>query len=215
MKFGQVIIIYALSLMTLFSCNNSTKVKSVKEDSDEYSNILRFFGDSLVNHFPKEEPTKINMAQHVDTFCYHNTLSFQLTLYDAKKIIDSTLNHYSKQPIIQYKSNDICLIVVNDYITKYNCGDYFRAEKSTYFNGCSNSKLPIPNFWSSELASCETRSRLPKDFILYVIDSKIGLFSKKINAEQSSLPIHIKHGYSKGLAINKEKNIINYWVIVW
>ena len=205
----------ALCLIALFSCNNVNKVNSAKEDSDEYSKILRFFGDSLVNHFPKEEPTKINTTQNMDTFCYHNTLSFDLTLYDAKNIIDSTLNFYSKQPIVQYKSNDICLIVVNDYLTIYNSGDPFRAEKSTYFNGCSKDKLPIPNFFFNNLASSETRCRLPKDYMLYVIDSKVGLFSKKINTEQSSLPNHIRHGYSKGLAINKEKNIINFWVIVW
>lgn len=211
----RTIITFLIISIILLSCNNSISTHEKKNDNDEYSKILTFFRDSLVNHFPKNEPMKIGRTLQWDTACYHNTVSFELVLFNAKKIIDSTLNFYSKKTLVQYNSSDSCLLVVNDYLTLRNCGDPFIAAESTYIEGCSNDKLPVPNFWYSDLAKNETRCGLPKDYVFYVLDSKIGIFSKKINTEQSSMPKHMQHGYSKGLAISKEKNTIIFWVIVW
>jgi hypothetical protein len=204
--------IFYISFITaiLLGCNNNRENSNKKND---YERTLNFFQDSLVNHFPNKEPK--NMSQYMDTFCYHNTLSFRLVMYDMKNKIDSVLKVNNAKAIGIYQSTDTCLLVINDYINTKNCGDAFRAGESTFIEGCSNDKYPVLNFWGDDIESNETRSKLPKDFVLYVLDSKVGIYSKKIKVEQSSMPNYIKHGYSKGLAISKEKSIIIYWVIIW
>lgn len=211
---------FMLSLV-LCSCNDNGKTKTYtveewkQKNNTEYSAELNFFGDSLTDHFPKYEPRNVRKSSHLDTGCYHNTLSYQIALFDVKTRIDSILNLYKDKFIGIYKATDSCLLVVNDYVTDENCGDPFRAGESTFINGCSEKFYPVLNFWSDEMQTNETRSKLPKDFVFYVIDSKAGVYSKKINLEQSSMPEYIRHGFSRGYAISKEKNILIYWVVVW
>lgn len=208
----QIFFLLLIMIQFIWACSNNSKSAN---EFDEYSGTLSFFRDSLIDHFPKYVPDKKNISEHLDTNGYHNTLSFRLTVYDSKDEIDTIVREINNKIIGEYKSTDSCLLVVNNYITSKNCGDPFRARQSTFIEGCSNNKYPVPNFWSDDLATDSTRSKLPTDFVFYVLDSKVGVFSKKINVEQTSMPLHMEHGYSKGLAISRERSIIIYWVIVW
>ncbi len=191
----------------LLSCLPS-KTKS------EYELTLDFFNDTLINHFPKHEPYKVNIYEHLDTNAYHNTVSYRYTVCNSKGIIDSVLTKYGNNIIAEYSSNDSCLLVINDFIDISNASDSFRGAKSSFIDSCIGI-YPVPNFWSDELATNSTKCKLPKDFIFYILDSKVGMYSKKINKEQSSMPDAIKHGYSKGIAISEKRSTIIYWVIVW
>lgn len=203
-----------LALLCFLNCSESKKVE-FESDENEYLRKLLFFGEQLTNHFPKYSFIKnYSNTQAIDSNAYHNTVDFYLKIPKIDSKIDSILNDLSGKNIKKYDSIDSCLFVVNDYITKQNCGDPFVAEESSYNKNCSD-KYPVPNFWGEELATNETKSKLPKDFTFYILDSKVGMYSKKIKEDQSSMPDNMKHGYSKGLAISKEKNTVIYWVVLW
>lgn len=208
-------VIKSIFVVAIFlNCTDSKhSLTDDSEDKREYLKAIGFFGNSLTNHFPNYELIEnIHITQSCDTFAYHNTLDFYIIIPEANKIIDSVLN--TKLSANVYAANDSCLLVVNDYIDNTNLGDRFIAAKSTFIENCSDNKLPVPNFWNSEYSN-ETRCKLSKDFTLYVLESKIGAYSKKIKQEQSSMPDTMRHGYSKGFAISKEKNTIIYWVVIW
>jgi len=208
----KILINCALAIV-MIGCSNpiQTGHNDQQDIISDYTKIYNFFGDSLINHIPKE----LVGIETIDTFAYHNTVSFFLTSDKNKVQIDSVLMFFSKKILKEYSAADSCLIVVNDYVDTKNFTDPFRASKSIFIEGCSNGRYAVPNFWGSSLATEETRSKLSADFMFYILDSKKGIYSNKIKAEQSSMPDFIKHGYSRGFAVSRQKNIFIYWVIIW
>jgi len=119
---------------------------------------------------------------------------------------------------VNYRANDTCLLVVNRFTSKENWhlkSKYKYVKKNKIDRPCYNNKLPLPNFWDSEYAT-NTETKLPKDFIIYVLNSKSGKYwDEKYLTSGKYMPKLWKSGYSKGVAISKKRNIIIYWFIIW
>lgn len=197
-----------LAMFFLFSCQSDSNKNSFlfqNKDDVEYKKILSFFGDSLTSHFPNNYI--FNSGKYIDTFGFHNTFSFFL------QDIDSDLQHFKYKRRINLE--DSCLIAINDFITYNTQGDSFDDYKTKINLNCKCKEYPVPNFYFMEYSKTVGLSKLPKDFKLYVVDSKNGVFSKKIDVNKSSLPNRIKHGFSKGYAVSKERSTVIYWVIIW
>jgi len=57
---------------------------------------------------------------------------------------------------------------------------------------------------------------MPKDLIVYVIESNSGNFWKKSCKEKRPLSLkEWQHGFSKGFAVSEEENLMVFWVILW
>ena len=54
-------------------------------------------------------------------------------------------------------------------------------------------------------------------FNLYILDAKSGIYFRPNLDEEldTYMPEYWEHGYSKGFAVNKEKDIVIYWIVIW
>jgi hypothetical protein len=180
----------------------------------DYQKQKNFFKDEFVNHFPRKLDT--NYITFTDCASPDvGPLTLRLinrynNINRINKIIDNSIAHYA--------SDDSCLLIVNRFATK----DRFykikltNEEKETIDKECYKDKLPIPNFWDSQIISERTDTKLPEDFIIYVLNSKKGKFVKQeLLTDGSFMPTAWKNGYSKGIAISKKRKIIIYWIDIW
>ncbi|WP_459686553.1 hypothetical protein [Viscerimonas tarda] len=143
--------------------------------------------------------------------------------YDRKNVIDSLKNKYEKIAIASYCSSDSNTIVVKTMEIRGKQHDYILYHDTIYDNRIY---YPIPYFEKSEpfrvgdvstptnIYSDSTKCGLSKDFTIYVLNSKVGIYNENLR------PLHYmpegwKNGYSKGVCINEKKGIMVYWVLVW
>ncbi len=186
---------------------------------------MQFFEKDLVSHFPAELP---------DSCWYITTVTGTDTLEMAGFGVDKLFMTYSLSqyrniatqfrnlPNTTYLANDSSLLLIFDYC------DVMEIEGRTYrnqepperqalakHNVTTASSLPVPLFEIDEYKG-KTMSGLTEDFKLYVLDAKPGKYiDEKYLQECECLPEKWKHGYSKGIALSDEKQVVIYWVIIW
>lgn len=188
-------------LVLLFSCK-------LKESDEEYKNVLNFFDDEIVSHFPYEVSKGYTLEY--DTLGYFNTYSITLTTDLTENLKDKIILNNKL-----FSIEDSCIIVVNDFIDTDNIINPERyIGISEYDLSCSNFKI-LPNFWNNDFYDKSTKSKLSKNFEYAIINSKSGVFNKNIRENISFMPNGYNHGYSKGYAIDQLENKIIYWSIIW
>lgn len=217
------IIILPLVVMVLTAGCQNIDVK--KQIQDRYKQSVQFFESDLVSHFPVEFP---------DSCWYVTTVPKTDTLEMAGFGVDKLFMTYSLSqykaiasdfralPNTIYSANDSSLLLIFDYC------DVVEIEGSTYknqepperqalakHNVTTANSLPVPLFEIDEYKG-NTMSGLTEDFKIYVLDAQPGKYiDDKYLQECECLPEKWKHGYSKGVALSDEKQVVIYWVIVW
>lgn len=183
----------------------------------DYEECIYYFGEGLTSHFPAKDFLKDAYAFSIDTMGYYNAEHLYLLSTTSKKEMENLKNKYINKKICSI--DDSCIIAVNDFITESNIpfSDEIKDKKSKISLLCKSDYIIIPNFWSylSDYRDNTTSSKLNKNFKYIILDSKLGLFSNKIDSTFSSMPNKIKHGYSKGIAFNEKEDVIIYWLVLW
>ena len=211
---------YFLILIMIIGCSGS-KIKPDKRlmmieqvIDKEYHERKDFFKKEFVNHFPE----KLHSNYITFTDC-ESPEGGPLTLRLINKINEEqSITKLIEKAMVHYAADDSCLLIVNRFATK----DRFykivlsAKEKDIVNKNCYNDKVPIPNFWDSKIFSNTTDTRLPADFIIYVLDYKAGKFaSNNLLTDGGFMPKKWKNGYSKGLAVSEKQKIIIYWIEIW
>lgn len=198
------------SLIALASCTNNGIVTNILKES------RKEFKMDLSDHFPEEindrkaymlvrEPTTFTEIQY--------GARIQLLLTKAsKEITDFDNSLFQFKQIIH--PNDSCLLIIQRFglyeKEKYN--DY----SDSLFKSCNCFSLPIPDFTNLNKYLHNSSYLLPEDFTIYVIDAKPGSFMDSICLSQGlGLPESWRNGFSKGIAVSKNRNAIIYWLDVW
>ncbi len=132
------------------------------------------------------------------------------------------LSYYQKLSKARYSPNDTNLLLVFPYanVMKIN-GRIFRNQEPperqalAKHNVTMANSFPVPLFEIDQYKG-NTFCGLPEDFNLYVLDAKPGKYiDDKDLQECDCLPEKWKHGYSKGVAMGNNKQVVIYWLIVW
>jgi hypothetical protein len=211
--------------LLMASCKNGV----VKDEIMEEANIS--YQENLVQlDFPKEFtdffPSQLEVACGTDVNIDNSNrcLYFFLFEYDRKNTIDSLENVFSKKSIASYQSTDTNTIVVKRWEIRQEQKDEVLYKDSVY-----GGKIyyPILYFeWSepfkikdvsspTNIYSDSTRCGLSKDYVIYVLGSKSGVYRDDIIGPLDYMPDGWKNGYSKGVCINNKDGIIIYWALVW
>lgn len=211
MKRNKFIVTFLLCVVIIltFSCNNHYSVY--------YSNLIKSYPSDFVNHFPKKI---IKGRIHVTGNGEYDVTRLFLLLKDATKNYSTFKDSINKKVIAKYSAQDTCLFVVNRFTTEQNFTLENKANDKDIANylkkKCLKNKIPIPNFWGFYDENITTIPKLPKNFNIYVLDAKKGLFwDKKHISNGEYMPDFWKHGYSKGVAMNDKTHEIIYWFVLW
>jgi hypothetical protein len=132
---------------------------------------------------------------------------------------------------VKTTTNEIDSLIRSD-IKKVDCDDFvtvnYPANKDNWYKlpginkkfkvneNVTNETVPLPNFYSSKYHSKNTCTGLESNFQLYVKDFE---FRKVLSDEHHQCSCYMKEGFtdgwSKGLAINHDEQIIIYWLLIW
>ena len=216
-----------LVFLNILSCTDTIKNNNLPRNQNitnksgmnsKYLEAKRFFKEEFVDHFPPQLDSTTTGFDVSFSSEYQHLRLVLINLCDERKI-DSLSLIYSDLSIAHYSAGDSCLLVTNRFTTADN---WFKniimtpEQKKIINKDCYNFLYPIPNFYESEFATQDTECRLPVDFNLYVLESKAGKFmGDEYLTRGRFMPSKWRNGYSKGVSISTEKNIIIYWFIIW
>lgn len=204
-----------LILLFVLSCNNHKRGSQLASFNKDFNEAKQSFPDSLVDHFPKT----IALPAHYghDLGSDDMNISLQLNLQLDGVDVDSIESSLKARALANYRADDSCLLVVNRFVrsTEWGLNNTYKKSMDRPEN-CRDSYFPIPNFWSNEVNSSETVSRLPSEYEIYVLGAKAGVFSNDLNRKWGRyMPESWRDGYSKGVAINKSDGTVIYWTTIW
>lgn len=194
----------------LNSCDNYTSRNIT------YQGILKQAPEFLVNHFPKEiNENPLYLYVGTDERNQRKDYTFFLINCDTVKSYIKTLDKIS---IGKYTSSDMNLIIIKNSLDielgRYKNIDSLKQNNIFYY--------PIPFIDTLYDLDKEdrlkifssTQSGLSKNFTIYVLDSKPGIYWNGLK-ELSYMPNGWKNGYSTGVSINERERIVIYWFVVW
>jgi len=185
-----------------------------------YQKDLKQFPSYMVDFFPDTIAGIYSTAQTVDTTnkciyycCYDlqpkNTLNLEKSL--EKKCLEN------------YNASDTGLVtIISESILEWD-----NSKEVYYKTLLKNNTLyyPVPFFEkddnldrigikSEDIFSNKNISGLSSDFVIYVLESKSGIYWKGLKPNKY-MPDDWKNGYSKGICINHKKGLTIYWLIIW
>jgi hypothetical protein len=209
------IFITLATLLCLASCHRHDNRATLRYQKD-----LKQFPSYMVDFFPDTLAEIYSTSQTVDTtseciFYMYYDLESKNTLKLQKSL--------EKKSIANYSASDTALVTIKTESTmhwdesKIKYYSSLLVNKTTYF--------PVPYFETqrnlekiginneSTFSSTST-SGLSNDFIIYVLESKSGLYWKGLKPNEY-MPNDWKNGYSKGICVNTRKGIAVYWLVIW
>lgn len=223
LEMRSITLIHILLLTTFItSCQNIDVKKQVQE---RYKQSLQFFEGDFVSHFPAELPdscwysTTVPKTDTLEMVCFGVDELFMTYSLSQYKAIAS---RFKELPGTEYLSTDTNLLLVFSYCDVIKIeGRTFRdqeppeRQKLAKHNITTANSLPVPLFEIDEYKG-KTMSGLTDDFKLYVLDARPGKYIDEKNLQKCEcLPEKWKHGYTKGVALSDEKQVVIYWVTVW
>jgi hypothetical protein len=173
----------------------------------------------MVDFFPDTLAGIYSTSQTVDTtseciFYMYYDLESKNTLKLQKSL--------EKKSIANYLASDTALATIKTESTMY-----WDESKKTFYESLFKNDTqyyPVPYFEtqklerigvkSGDIFSTTSASGLSNDFIIYVLESKSGLYWKGLKPNKY-MPNDWKNGYSKGICINLKNGITIYWLIIW
>lgn len=208
------IALYFLISTVVISCNGQSVKPNVLEkyllSKKEFDNkIVSHFPDKITNHY------KFINSQNAE----RNDVCFILYEYELNKESIDSITSTTNKAIAKYNSRDTCLLIVNRFQTIHSRKYDIDAEitDSTKINqDCYKKLYPIPNFINYEYPNKNSDLKLDGNFDIYVLEAKSGNHFKKFDLiPNPQMPTEWQNGYSKGIAVSKEKRTIIYWSIIW
>jgi len=187
MKSFQFIYFFACMLLN-FSC--SSQESSNKNEGKQFFNDLQSFPDSLVSHFPKklEESKSFYSVEYPASASYTQYFGVQFVTH----ISSETEKEELKRKYIDksYKVDDT--LTTNIILPLPNINNFYQDNKKRMIFSIS----PKMN-----------------DYDYYILKNG----NKEIFLEQKEIELNEpnKHGYSCGIAISKETQIVYYWSLFW
>lgn len=215
-------IVIFLFVVLLFACGEkkgSFEKWRIEEATLSYKEQLRRidFPKETIDDFPdsiKHLPVK--MYTHLDPeFSSQSILFFEYFVSKhAQDVVQNSLAKYSA-------SNDSLLVIENHRI-----GTFTKRYKSYRDFDISLGYYPIPFFkkeeynhtedvvYTEDVYSDSTVSGLSEDFIIYILNSKPGIYLENLKP-LVYMPNGWENGYSKGVCINIKKKVVIYWTLIW
>jgi len=209
------IIITLTTLLSLITCHRPDNHATMTYQKD-----LKQFPTFMVDFFPDTLAGIYSTSQTVDTT---NKCIYYL-YYDLEP--RNTLNlekSLEKKCLKNYIASDTGLVtIISESILEWD------NSKEVYYKTLLKNKTlyyPVPFFESDDnldrigvksedIFSKKNISGLSSDFVIYVLDSKSGIYWKGLKPNKY-MPVDWKNGYSKGICINHKKGLTIYWVIIW
>lgn len=209
-------VILGIIIMTIFmfvSCNGQS---FNKRENDNYITGKQEFDSNLTSHFPKVLSSFPNMIINNKNLS-KNDVCFILYEFNVDHSrIDSIL--HNKQFIAIYEPKTPCLFRVNSFetIDTYeNRKEVLILDTLLINKDCYKDKYPVPNFMIYN-GSDKLNLELENSLTIYILDSKKGNHFPLFELQpDEQMPETWKNGYSKGIAVSKEKGVIIYWAIIW
>lgn len=184
-----------------------------------YQKDLKQFPSYMVDFFPNTISGIHSTVQAVDTT---NKCIYYL-YYDLEP--RNTLNlekSLEKKSLKNYIASDTGLVtIIPESILEWD------DSKEVYYNTLLKNNTqyyPVPFFEaenfeqigvkSRDVFSNKTISGLSNDFVIYVLESKSGIYWKGLKPNKY-MPEDWKNGYSKGVCINHKNGLTIYWLIIW
>lgn len=218
----------AVALCCIFSCSYRHKIleasdQALKEANVAYSKhrLLMNFPDSLIDHFP----TKITSlpVREYQNYDEKSQCLYYILFADNANLreIDSLQNILKLQNKVGYNVSDSNLIFIRKkgYRKKTTKKTLQSLEKKEIYN-------IIPFFEKDQLMNKEdivltedvysdtTISGLSEQFVIYILNSEKGKYNLNM-PPLDYMPEGWGNGYSKGICINRRKNVIGYWTLLW
>lgn len=210
------------SVILFFSCGERKEAFErwrLKEASLSYEEELRIidFPKETIEHFPDSiQLLPVKLYKNLDS-----KSSCQSILLFEYFVSEHALN-VVQNPLAKYlASNDSLLVIENHRI-----GTFTKRYKSYQDFEMNLGYYPIPFFEKEEynhpedavstkdIYSDSTVSGLSEDFIIYILNSKPGIYLGNLKPLEY-MPNGWENGYSKGVCINKKRKIVIYWTLIW
>ena len=200
--------------LCFISCSKYENKATIK-----YQKELKIFPSYMVDFFPDTLSGIYSTVENIDTtsqciyymnYNFESKNTFKLQKYLAKRSIQNYVSSDTSLVTIKTES-----VIYWDDSKKINYKKIFKNNTNYY---------PIPFFEKEEFGGIGINSEniysnvntsgLSNDFVIYILDSKAGLYWKGLKSNKY-MPNRWKNGYSKGVCINEREKIIIYWVIIW
>ena len=226
------IIILAFVIFSIVGCNFSPEKQQLIKVSAYINSMKTQFGidylkPDLLSHFPNEikDTTNFRMVSSPPTCppSFECRKQFGEIYLITKR--DTTTEKWIKDNYLfktEYLSDSN--IIINLPELKFNRFSIKKCNKEF------DSKYPIPYFESYYFNFGEKSFKkeidgeiyvdyihtIPKDLMVYVVKAEAGNFWKEDCQEirQGSLN-KWKNGYSKGIAVSENKDLVVYWTMIW
>jgi len=210
MKYNTLLILIMLS-----GCVEKSKYRKLKFDDS-----VNYFEQKMLNHFPDSVPKDYyNVSISRDLKISHPYI--WLKYFESTEKVEKLTNELEKKAVAIYNSEDSCLLVIDKHLDGKN-DKWFdkkaRNPQNTDYKvvPCSEGKLPVPNFYEEPWRESSGTMTGLKGYFMYVLEAKSGYFMDSIKLPNGLYtPEGWTHGYSKGVAINKNKGAIIYWADFW
>ena len=199
--------------VTMYIIFGFFKIGSV--DIDYYHDLSKV-PSHFVDHFPRKlmpNTSEIIISDKLESQCIY----YMLFVYNNIEI-KQLKEIFSEKSISVYNSSDYDLITIKDKGSMR-----WGKQKKIYYDSIvinNQHYFPIPYFsghrdiFGVDSIYSNTPSGLSKDFTIYVIDAKPGVYLDGISPVDY-LPKGWEVGYSKGVCISEKKNTVIYWFVVW
>jgi hypothetical protein len=211
----KTLLLFGLCLL-IYSCNGQaldpkSNEKYIKSKNEFDSKLTEFFPQKLL-YLPRNTINNKDISK--------NDVCFILYEYKVdKNAIDSVIKNVQNKYIAKYSSEDTCLLIVNRFETLEtlkNMEEVIITDSTKVNQDCYKKLYPIPNFIDYNFPRKNNDLKLEGNFDIYVLEAKSGNYFKKFDLQPNpQMPEEWKNGYSKGIAINKQKGTVIYWGIIW
>ncbi|NII83705.1 hypothetical protein FHT21_002750 [Pedobacter sp. SG908] len=210
-----------IHIMALFFCilclmNLGCAQTNIRlSDERDYEEYKRGFDQKFTAHFPvKISASSQSCAMFSDKNEKKN--DFILMLCEngiSQNEINHVLDKNKDKVVAEYKASDSCLLIVNRFETKETLDNpdlRVKIDSSLIHRECYQKKYPVPNF-------VNYGGSLHDSFMIYVLESeKINSWERKFGMGPApQMPDPWKNGFSRGIAISKEKKTVIYWTVIW
>jgi hypothetical protein len=182
----------------------------------DFSKISKDFNDSLLIHFPK----KIKGEYFIESTApsgvrYSNRCGVTLVVNQDSVSIYELIKKVKDSSVI-VKSEEKKIIFVNGFWSEGGGAIFMEYYKKKYG---SSSYIVLPYFYKllKDNRHIEfTTSGNLKGYDIYIIEVKKGKFLEQNNLSFGyGLPDEWKNGLTRGIAINKNKGVVIYWLEIW
>lgn len=204
----KYIIILIIFLSGCASFHSNKYERDFRVISNEYPS-------ELLDHFPK----RINFSYDLNstfpsTIKDSNRCGIQLVVYADEKYKNELTIKYTDHGYYTSNSSDSCIFII-DHLKNQSI-----AKNDKKLSSFNNIIYIIPDFQkllsSNKNIQFNDYGKLNDDFILYIIECKPQkYFTTNDTLNVFNLPNQLKHGISKGIAINQKSNLLIYWLEAW